>query len=110
MTPGNPRSVKLEDAVETVEHEAIHGWFNLTYANYLCLPRTLLQSMPDEWQTRFVKCLRELDEAYWHLDHAVRYTVSVRDDKGRFTTDPIPHYNRGRTRIEPVPSGQEPPL
>jgi len=25
----------------------IHTWFGLTYANYLVLPRTLLQSMPE---------------------------------------------------------------
>lgn len=86
---------------EVLEHEAIHGWFGLTYANYLCLPRTLLQSMPDEWQNRFVGCLDELDAAYRHLNLDVNYTVSVRDGKGRFTTDPVPHYNRGRARVEP---------
>lgn len=31
------------------EPEPIHLWFNLTYANYLCLPRSVLQSMPQEW-------------------------------------------------------------
>lgn len=85
-----------------IEHETIHGWFGLTYANYLCLPRTLLQSMPDEWQTRFVRCLMELDAAYRHLDlDNINYAVSIRNDKGEFVRDPVPHYNRGRTRVEP---------
>lgn len=81
------------------ETEAIHGWFGLTYANYLVLPRSVLQSMPDEWQQRFVACLEEMGTAYGHLGWP-EYNVNARGDGGRFIADPIPHYNRGRTRIE----------
>lgn len=52
---------------ENHERESVHLWFNLTYANYAVLHRTLLQSMPDEWQARFVQCMQELDNAYAHL-------------------------------------------
>lgn len=48
--------------------EQVHEWFGLSYANYAVLHRTLLQSMPAEWQGRFVQCMRELDDAYAHLD------------------------------------------
>lgn len=123
------------------DREAIHTWFNLTYSNYLVLPRSVLQSMPDEWQKRFVLCLREAEEAFGHLDWPV-YDVRAlvrgcdmtypsceecegegKDEKGEecvccggsgseepryetpenvgFRADPIPHYNRGRTRLEP---------
>lgn len=85
-----------------VETEMIHGWFGLTYANYLVLNRSLLQSMPDSWQARFVGCLEELRDAYSHLDHPDTdraYNVTVRSASGRFRGDPIPHYNRGRTRV-----------
>lgn len=58
-----------------IEHQAIHTWFGLSYSNYLVLPRTLLQSMPDEWQTRFVGCLRELHDAYDHVPQAEAYKV-----------------------------------
>jgi hypothetical protein len=58
-----------------IDHEAIHGYFGLSYANYLTLSRTLLQSMPDEWQTRFVDCLRELDDAFRHVPQAEAYKV-----------------------------------
>lgn len=89
-------------AVEPGEIEAVHGWFGLTYANYLCLPRAVLQSMPDEWQERFVGCLGELDAAFGHLDWP-DYRVSAIDPVSRkFKQDPIPHYNRGRTRLEPA--------
>lgn len=94
----NVELVKREDPLE---HDAIHGWFNLTYANYMTLPRSVLQSMPDEWQSSFVGLLRELEEQYGGLDWP-DYTVSCRSG-GRFIKDPIPHYNRGRTRVEPKP-------
>ena len=58
-----------------VEPEAVHGWFGLTYANYLVLPRTLLQSMPDEWQNRMVACLEEMREAFAHVEQADGYIV-----------------------------------
>ena len=81
----------------------IHTYFGLTYANYLVLPRTLLQSMPEEWQDRFVECLNEAEEAFSHIDQAESYMVLPRDPRtGRFIKDPVPHYNRGRTYIEPA--------
>lgn len=129
------------------EHEAIHAWFELTYANYLVLPRSVLQSMPDEWQHRFVGCLEEMGKAYGYLDWPA-YSVQAlareadiitpvmecevcagrgHDEDGEdcpvceamgeiptnegeryetpeevgFRIDPIPHYERGRTRIPP---------
>lgn len=78
----------------------IHGWFGLTYANYLVLPRSVLQSMPGEWQERFVACLGELHDAYAHLDWPDYRVNAVKD--GKYVRDAIPHYNRGRTFVEPV--------
>jgi hypothetical protein len=34
------------------DFELIHNWFELTYAQYLTIPRSILQSMPVEWQRR----------------------------------------------------------
>lgn len=126
----------------------IHGWFGLSYSNYQVLHRTLMQSMPVDWQHRMVMCLDELQEAYAHIEHADRYQVlpavereydSLDDDDMRklgvtggqevdgevrfhdadgteheswervtvpHGDDPIPHYNRGRTYVEPrMPNG-----
>jgi hypothetical protein len=55
----------------------IHTWFSLTYSNYLVLPRTLLQSMPLEWQHRFVAQLHELDAALGHHPQASVYEVTA---------------------------------
>lgn len=93
--------LELADATGGDDFEAIHGWFGLSYANYLVLPRTLLQSMPDAWQTRFVACLRELDQAFDHVEQALAYRVTPVDEGGRVISEPVPHYERGRARVEP---------
>lgn len=54
----------------------VSGHFGLTYANYHVLHRTLMQSMPIEWQHRMVDCLQELHEAYRHVQHAECYIVT----------------------------------
>jgi hypothetical protein len=84
------------------EHEPIHTWFNLTYANYLVLPRSILQSMPLEWQQRFVKCLRELD-AVTPEDAVSSYWVRAHDEHKRFVSDPYSQYERGRRHVELKP-------
>ncbi|MEU3565757.1 hypothetical protein [Kitasatospora sp. NPDC006786] len=124
--------------------EPVHEWFGLSYAAYLVLPRTLLQSMPAAWQQRLVACLRDLDTAFAHVPQAEAYDVTpgtahevgdlteaqlraasihtetgddpdgearYRDSEGRELErhdtvllpgpDPVPHYNRGRTRLTP---------
>lgn len=130
------------------EADAVHKHFGLSYANYMVLPRTLLQSMPDAWQAQFVQLLSELEDAFetvpqaeayivqaateqevWTLDAlertAARVTPNDDSDDTTFThtsligetteldpsdvvlvpaVDPVPHYNRGRTR---VPTKQE---
>jgi hypothetical protein len=125
----------------------IHTFFGLTYSNYLVLPRTLLQSMPMDWQHRATALLNELHEAFDHVEQAESYIVTAAvectysdltdddmkalgitcqrpeddyetywDKDGtehesgdriyvpRVGGDPVPHYNRGRTRIEPKQS------
>lgn len=137
----------------TTDNEAIHGFFGLSYSNYLVLPRTLLQSMPGDWQVGFVGLLHELNAAFravevpdaYKVEPAVEREVGdLSDDElrraaitrtdnpdyndedlasneqpyfyyaadgqalGSYETvlvptanDPVPHYNRGRTRIQP---------
>lgn len=141
----------------------IHTWFGLSYCNYQVLHRTLMQSMPLDWQQRMVACLEELAAAYehieqpevfdvkaataheaWELSEAQRKQAGIVVDWYRGETppegwseedlaewryhhedpdgptysrdgeeldphervllpapDPVPHYNRGRTYIEP---------
>lgn len=67
----------------------IHEWFGLTYASYLVLPRTLMEHMPEEWQEKMKALLDEATEIWEHDD---KYTVLLRDKKGKFKDDPLRHY------------------
>lgn len=153
----------MADPTVDAVREDIHTYFSLSYANYLVLPRTLLQSMPADWQHEFVQLLRQADAAFEHVPQAEAYDVTAgtesevwsltdaemkrvgitadwyrgetppegwsgedlaewRNDHedpdgptysrdgaevhGSDTVllpavDPVPHYNRGRTRVEP---------
>lgn len=80
--------------------EPVHSWFELSYAQYLTVPRSVLQSMPVEWQQRLVACLEELDEQIDWRPKEGRYWVKLKDDRGRYVEDPLMDYQRGRRRIQ----------
>lgn len=80
--------------------EPIHNWFELTYSNYLVLHRSILQSMPDGWQEKFVALLEEMREAARDVPNLPsKFVVQVRGDDGRFVSDPYSDYQRGRRGI-----------
>ncbi len=84
--------------------EAVHEYFSLSYANFAVYPRSLLQSMPDEWQTRFVALMDEYDAHWsWLPDEFQPSSYRVQPTEGgrlvswrRFR---LPHYSRGRARV-----------
>lgn len=53
----------------------IHGFFGLSYSNYLVLHRTLMQSMPVAWQERAVELFGELDAAFAHIERPDTFDV-----------------------------------
>jgi hypothetical protein len=92
----------------------IHTYFGLSYADYLVLPRSVLQSMPEEWQLKFVSLLDELDETEWRdlLPEGMYkveyrnygYSYNVESEQEEFTWkeekhDPLMNYDRGRRNI-----------
>lgn len=126
----------------------IHTYFGLSYANYLVIPRTLLQSMPAEWQEQFTALLAQFDDSFDGVPRAESYIVQaaaereagdltdlerraarvVEGDDGSLShttllgdvsevdvddrvlvpvVEPVPHYNRGRTRVEPTARSEE---
>lgn len=72
----------------------VHTAFGLTYANYLVLPRAVLQSMPLEWQEKFVKLLGDANDACRRAGvlTAHAYRVQPVSMNGRYVRDEIPHY------------------
>ncbi len=45
-------------------YEALWGWFGLSRASFLVLPRILMHDMPDEWQATMAKLLDEYRDAF----------------------------------------------
>jgi len=45
-------------------HDALWGWFGLSYASFLTLPRCLMHAMPDKWQAKMAALLHEYDETF----------------------------------------------
>ncbi len=80
----------------------MHGWFSLTYASYLVVPRSIIQEMPCEWQQRLVDLLDEMNEKYGGHLVDKRYAVQDRDERGRFQSDELASYRHG-PKIEENP-------
>lgn len=78
----------------------IHIFFGLSYAKYLVLPRSILQSMPEEWQRDFVKLLDQLETNCAVMDiKTPDYSVSAKKD-GKFIKDPYRDYWRNGQRCQ----------
>ena len=80
--------------------EYIHEYFGLSYANYLVVPRVVLQSMPEEWQRQFVELLGAMGDSIaeeWEPEGG--YHVEARTSSGQITIDPYSDYERGWRRL-----------
>lgn len=82
----------------TDDQEPIHDWFELSYSSYLVLPRSVLQSMPVEWQRQFVELLRTAS-ATLEVDDMPKYRCIAVNERGKWVHDPFRDYERGRRRI-----------
>jgi hypothetical protein len=81
----------------------IHCWFELSYAQYLTVPRSVMEAMPIEWQERMVKCLEELDDTFAWRPSSGRYWVKLKNDKGYYEKDPLMEYRHpDREYIESI--------
>ncbi len=85
----NKKNMENEDLIHGCP---IHHWFELSYAQYLTIPRSVLEAMPHEWKERMTKCLEELDEQINWRPSEGRYWVKLKDDKGRYIADPLMQY------------------
>lgn len=79
--------------------DPVHVWFGLSYSNYLVIPRSVLQSMPQQWQARFVALLEQIPEVLDVETAPSDYWVRAREG-GRFVTDPFRGYERGRRLLD----------
>ena len=90
----------LDDVKALFPHlvdDPIHEFFGLSYANYLVLQRSVMQSMPYKWQRTMVNLLNELDETIdWRRSG---YVVQREDDDGNEILDDLADYQRGRRKV-----------
>ena len=71
----------------------VWDWFGLTYSSYFVMPRLALQSLPIDWQKRFVALMQEAEAM--GMETPDDYEVRRRDAHGRFIDDPWRDYRRG---------------
>jgi len=45
-------------------YSRLWGWFSLSYASWLTLPRVFMHEMPDEWQGDMARLLDEFHETF----------------------------------------------
>jgi len=67
--------------------EKLWGWFGLTRASFLIMPRVLMHEMSDEWQGKMAELLKEWDSS-WDTHHLPSPSASAKDENGRFTKWP----------------------
>lgn len=70
-------------------------WFELSYAQFLTVPRLVMESMPVEWQQKMAALLQEMDETFDWRPKEGRYWVRLKDRDGRFTEAPLGDYRHG---------------
>ncbi len=66
------------------DSEPVHTWFELSYAQFLTIPRIIMQSMPLGWQRDVVRLLREMDNTFDWRPKEGRWWVSLRGDNGKY--------------------------
>lgn len=93
--------------LEICDH--VHQYFGLSYAQYLVLPRTVLQSLPKELQLKFITLMEEIDETIDWMPENGTYRVQLMTTKenSKFETvwdkvipDPNADYQRGRRKLD----------
>lgn len=70
----------------------INSWFGLSYAQYLTIPRSVLQAMPYSWRKLFSSLLSALDDSIDWRPKSGCYWVRLKDAKGRFAKDKFMDY------------------
>lgn len=80
--------------IRIYEECPIHEWFELSYAQYLTVPRSVLEAMPLKWKKKFAKLLYELDGTIDWRPTSGRYWVQLKDGEGRYKKDPFMEYRR----------------
>ena len=81
--------------------EKMESFWELSYAQYLTVPRSVIQEMSVEWQDKLAKLLNELDDKIdWRPEHPLSYWVFLADQEEiegmeLGIPDPLAEYRHG---------------
>lgn len=101
---GAPHDISLADPYDS---DPIHQHFGLSYSTHMVLPRTLLQSMPAQWQAALVHLLDQYESAFQGVEQPPGYKVEAADE---FEVSSLDEAQRKETGvIEDWYGGEEPP-
>jgi len=84
-----------------VHSQKMEEFWELSYAQYLTIPRSVIQEMDKEWQDKFAELLDKLDDTMdWRPTGNQRYWVAL-DEENSFEDlniglhDPLAEYKHG---------------
>lgn len=77
---GAREQLKLMSPFAGTGREQLWGWFELSYASFLTIPRVLMHEMPDDWQGKMADLLEEYSATFpnWPdgVSTRVQYTMN----------------------------------
>jgi hypothetical protein len=73
--------MSAKERCKGVGHQRLWGWFGLSYASFLTLPRVLMHEIPDEWQSKMADLLYEYDDAFPNRNHLPSARVQATRDR-----------------------------
>lgn len=93
--PNFENKTKIDTApdIGPEKEEPVNEMFGLTYASYYVVPRVVLQSMPVEWQKKFVALVKEMNsripwevaESEYHVVMTEKYDLMPEEEKIEYT-------------------------
>lgn len=87
-----------ESAPKLEGYNRLWGWFGLSYASWLTMPRVLMHSMPDEWQGKMAALLEEYDETFNTSETPSAWVMAKADGKFCRWPEWVLNYRRPDTK------------
>lgn len=85
----------IQDKNGVFQESPISYWFELSYAQFLTIPRLVMENMPLEWQEKMKTLLEELDDTFDWRPKEGCYWVRLKDAQGRYCKAPLGNYRHG---------------
>lgn len=90
---------KLSDNIWDKDGKFLY-WANAKYSNYLLIQRSLLQSMPLEWQEKLIELLKDMERHFGRKSNG-QFVVLRMGKERKYVPDPLADYDNGARIITP---------